>query len=104
MRTLYQASNSLEAHMLLNLLEMEGITARIDGEYLQGGMGELPATGLVRVMVAEEDYQAAKVIAERWDAAQPRQSTHNSPAEQVRKFPIFLAGMAVGFLLAILLI
>jgi hypothetical protein len=103
MKTLYQASNSLEAHMIQDLLKMEGIAARIDGEYLQGGMGELPAAGLVRVMVDEQDYQAAKVIVDRWDAAQPPQLTSPSTVEPVRKFPIFLAGIVVGFLLAMLI-
>ena len=103
MKTLYQASNALEAHMILNLLEIEGISGRIDGEFLQGGVGELPAAGLVRVMVAEEDYQAAKEIVNRWEAAQPPQSTYAPSVEPVRKFPIFLAGVAVGFLVAMLL-
>lgn len=104
MKTLYEASNSLEAHMLLNLLEMEGFSVRIDGEFLQGGMGELPAAGLVRVMVAEEHYEAAKEVVRRWDVAQPAQATASSSAEPVKKLPIFLLGVAVGFMLAFLLI
>lgn len=103
MKTLYQASNALEAHMILNLLEIEGISGRVDGEFLQGGIGELPAAGLVRVMVAEDDYHAAKEIVNRWEASQPSPSSDRFSAERVRKFPIFLAGIAVGFLLAILL-
>ncbi len=103
MKTLYQASSALEAHMILNLLETEGISGRIDGEFLQGGVGELPAAGLVRVMVAEDDYQAAKEIVNEWEASQPPQSGDQLSAERVRKFPIFLAGIAVGFLLAMLL-
>lgn len=104
MKTLYQASNSLEAHMILNLLEIEGIAGRIDGEFLQGGIGELPAAGLVRVMVAEEDYPAARKIIERWEAAQPPQSTYGTQTEPVRKVPIFLAGVAAGFVLALILV
>jgi hypothetical protein len=103
MRTLYEASNSLEAHMILNLLEMQGISARVDGEYLQGGMGELPAAGLVRVMVAEEDYQAAKDIVNRWDAAQPGSSTQGASTNAKSTFPVFLGGVAVGFLLALVI-
>jgi len=101
MRTLYQASNSLEAHMILNLLEIEGISGRIDGEFLQGGVGELPAAGLVRVMVAEEDYPAAKEIVNRWEAAQPPQSTYTTQTEPVRRSSIFIAGVVTGFLLAL---
>lgn len=32
MKLLYEASNSLEAHMILNLLEQEGLSGRIDGD------------------------------------------------------------------------
>jgi hypothetical protein len=71
MKLLYEASNTVEAHMILNLLEQAGLSARIDGEYLQGGVGELQATGIVRVMVEEFDYPEAKKIIQEWDAKQP---------------------------------
>lgn len=64
----YDASNTIEAHLILNLLEQQGLNARIDGEYLQGGMGELPAAGTLRVMVDESDYEQAKTIVDDWDA------------------------------------
>ena len=53
MKLLYEAANTVEAHMILNLLEQSSLSARIDGEYLQGGVGELQAIGIVRVMVDE---------------------------------------------------
>lgn len=56
--------------MILNLLEQAGLSGRIDGEYLQGGVGELQAVGLVRVMVVESDYDTAQKIIEKWDAEQ----------------------------------
>ena len=71
MKLLYEAQNTLEAHMILNLLEQAGLLARIDGEYLQGGVGELQAIGLVRVMVEESDYAEANDIIKEWDARQP---------------------------------
>ena len=92
MKKLYEASNSVEAHMILNLLEQEGLTGRVDGEYLQGGVGELPAAGLVRVMVAEEDYAAAKSIVDKWDAAQPAQpndKTTSPPKKSGSRLSIF---------------
>jgi hypothetical protein len=102
MRTLYEASNSLEAHMILNLLEMQGLSGRIDGEFLQGGVGELPAAGVVRVMVDEEDYPAAKEIVNRWDAAQPPSPPNISATKQTNTFLIFLGGVVVGFLMALI--
>lgn len=71
MKLLYEASNAIEAHMILDLLTQMGLPARVEGEYLQGGIGELQASGVVRVMIEESYYpEAAKVIQE-WDAAQP---------------------------------
>jgi hypothetical protein len=53
MRRVFEASSGLDAHMILNLLQQQGITGRIEGEYLQGGIGELQAMGFVRVLVSE---------------------------------------------------
>ena len=71
MKTVYETSTGLDAHMILNLLEVRGIAGRIEGEYLQGGIGELPAMGLVRVLVAEENYPEAKQIISEWESIQP---------------------------------
>jgi hypothetical protein len=64
MKTVYRAANTIEAHIILNLLRQLGIDGYINGEYLQGAMGELPAVDLVRVMVQDEDYTAALAIIE----------------------------------------
>jgi hypothetical protein len=34
MKTLYEPSNALEAHMLHDRLQQEGIPSRVDGAYL----------------------------------------------------------------------
>jgi hypothetical protein len=57
--------------MILNLLEQRGISGRIEGEYLQGGVGELSAMGFVRMLVADEDYAEAMRIISAWEAIQP---------------------------------
>jgi hypothetical protein len=62
MKTVYRASNTLESHIILNLLRQAGIEGHISGEYLQGAMGELPAVDLVRIMVHEDDYDEALAI------------------------------------------
>lgn len=102
MQTVYAASNSLEAHMILNLLESQGVPGRIEGEYLQGGVGELPVAGLVRVVVSERDYQVAKEIVSKWEAAQPAPSNDGSPSTSANRLSVFLGGVAAGFLLALL--
>lgn len=96
MKKLYEASNPVEAHMILNLLEQQGLSGRVDGEYLQGGIGDLPATGLVKVMVAEHDYDAAKEIVDKWDAAQPDETPYAEPKRQRSSLGVFALGLALG--------
>ena len=62
MKTLYEAANAVEAHMLLDLLKQEGMEARIEGEALQGAMGGVPAAGLVRLVVDEDGYAPARAL------------------------------------------
>jgi hypothetical protein len=57
--------------MILNLLEQAGIRGRIDGEYLQGGVGELQAMNYVRVLVSERDVDEALNIIRDWESVQP---------------------------------
>lgn len=96
MKLIYEAQNSVEAHMILDLLEQAGLSARIDGEYLQGGVGELQAMGLVRVMVDEEDYLEAKQIVQEWDEKQPAEEKQ-TPIKKTNRF----GGGILGFVLGI---
>ncbi len=66
---IYHAANSLDANMIKGLLEQYEIRAFIQGEYLQGGMGELPAVDLVTVSVDDENYTEAKKVIVEWEAA-----------------------------------
>lgn len=70
MRVVYDAYSSLDAHVVKNLLESEGIEAYIQGEYLQGGVGELSAMNLVKVSVNDNDVARARAIIDEWDALQ----------------------------------
>ena len=65
----YHASNSIEAYLIKNLLEQQEIPAYVFGDYLQGGVGEIPAIGLVTVNVSDSDYARAKEIVDEWDAS-----------------------------------
>ena len=71
MKTVYEAANSIEAHMILNLIEQAGFYARVDGDYLQGGVGELQAIGVVRVVVNDQDFEQVRTIISAWEAQQP---------------------------------
>ena len=96
MQLLYEASNSIEAHMILNLLQQAGLSARIDGEFLQGGMGELQAIGLVRVMVEPDDYSEAKLIVDEWDRKQPEQETTSSAKKTSSSIGVAVVGFLCG--------
>jgi len=56
---LYAANSSIDAHLLKGLLEQRGIEVQVIGEFLQGAMGELPASGLIQVLVPEEQLDDA---------------------------------------------
>lgn len=69
MKTVYDASGNIEAHLVMHQLQQAGIAASIEGEYLQGGIGELPAAGNIRVVVPDEDEQEARQVIADWEAA-----------------------------------
>jgi hypothetical protein len=96
MKTVYETSTGLDAHMILNLLEVRGIAGSIEGEYLQGGIGELPAMGLVRVLVADENYPEARQIISEWEAAQPPGEAPRPETRASVAIRIFIAGVFVG--------
>ena len=64
MRTVYEAANLIDAHLVRQALEAEGIPAFIRGEALTGGMGELGVFGLLAVMVPEAAWPQARALVE----------------------------------------
>ena len=69
MKTVYDASSNIEAHLVMHQLQQAGIEATIQGEYLQGGIGELPAAGNIRVNVPAKDVAEARKVIADWEAA-----------------------------------
>ena len=96
MKSVYEASTGLDAHMILNLLEQRRIPGRIEGEYLQGGIGELAAMGFVRVLVADEDYAEAMQIISEWEAIQPPDEMPKPETSTSVALRIFISGIFVG--------
>ncbi|HJR72772.1 MAG TPA: DUF2007 domain-containing protein [Luteimonas sp.] len=82
---IYDAANSTDAHLMKNLLEQAGIASYIRGEYLQGGLGDLPVNGMVQVCVAESDAERARSVVADWKAGtiEPfdEMESHEEPAE-----------------------
>jgi len=82
--------------MILNLLLQEGIDARIDGEFLQGGVGELQAMGVVRVMVNEDNYNKAQTIIDEWESKPAANPVNQAPAKHSSNFG---AGLFFGIII-----
>jgi hypothetical protein len=82
--------------MILNLLEQQRISGRIEGEYLQGGIGGIQAMGLVRVLVSETDYAEARQIINEWETIQPAPDNSKTEAPPSGKLMIFVIGVMVG--------
>ena len=94
MKTVYEASNSVEAHMVLNLLEQSGISGTIVGEYLQGGMGELPASGFIAVQVEDQDFLEANKVITDWEAEEPVRIEAKQPSRNIA-----ILGTVAGFII-----
>lgn len=62
MRTVYEAANQIDAHLVRHALEDAGIPAFVRGEALLGGVGELPACGLVAVCVPDAAWPDADAL------------------------------------------
>jgi len=66
MITVYEAHSSFDAKLIQDQLSFKGIDSHIMGDLLQGGMGELQAHGLVKLMVDEEDMEKSLTVIENW--------------------------------------
>jgi len=98
-KTLYEAANAVEAHMLLDLLKQEGVHAHIYGEHLQGAIGELPAAGLVRLVVDEADFDKGRETVMRWEASlPPDEPAPRREPDRASSKPLLwlLAGLCLG--------
>ncbi len=66
MQQIYQAANILEASIVKGLLEQADLQAYLNGYYLQGGVGELPASGTASLWVEDHQVEDAKLIIEEY--------------------------------------
>jgi Putative prokaryotic signal transducing protein len=97
MRTVCEPANSLEGHMLQDLLRQRGISARLEGAGLQSGVGELPAIGLVRLVVDDADFVAARAVIDEWEKA----SVPDRISAPSRQRVGGLVGGVVGFVVGV---
>jgi len=64
MRIVYNAESIIDAHLFKHALEDAGIRCYVSGEYLSGGIGELPAGNIVAVAVEDERWEEARTVVE----------------------------------------
>jgi hypothetical protein len=62
MRVVYEPENLIDAHLVKGVLEQAGIPVYLRGEYLVGGIGELPVSGLLALCVAEVFEDEARCV------------------------------------------
>ena len=94
----YECSLAVEAHMICDLLSRAGISARIEGEFLQTGGGELPLGNLVKVRVDPSRAAEAREVIADWEKLQPSEPVA-VPAAKLARFSWamwLLGGMFVG--------
>jgi hypothetical protein len=62
MKKVFQSDNYLEAQIVLGLLQSDGFAAESSGNFLLGGVGELPAADFYILRVPEAQHPAAKQL------------------------------------------
>lgn len=60
MKQAYRPTNPVDAQLVVDLLAAEGIATYVQGQFLSGGVGELPADELLRVWVDDADLERAR--------------------------------------------
>lgn len=62
MHTVYHAESLVDAHLVKDYLEQAGVPAFIAGEYLTGGVGQLPARDFISVGVPDSCVPMAEPL------------------------------------------
>lgn len=71
MQRVYEPQDLMEGELLLGMLASEGIDAYLTGQHLAGAVGELPACGLLGVMVEDAQADSAQQLIAAYNAALP---------------------------------
>ncbi|MBD1550877.1 putative signal transducing protein [Pseudomonas typographi] len=71
MKRIYEPESLLEAELLLTMLASEGIYAHLLGRDLVGGIGELPAIGLLNLSVEDPLAERARLLISQYNSASP---------------------------------
>lgn len=83
MRVVYEAGQLFDAYIVRHALEDAGIPAFVRGESLVGGIGELPASGLLAVCVPEAAWPEARAIVEALDLGTGKAPARDNRGDQL---------------------
>jgi acyl-CoA hydrolase len=67
----YRPQDMSEAQLLRQILADSHVNCYVSGEYLQGGIGELPAADLLGLWVSAQDLGLARELISDWQQATP---------------------------------
>ncbi len=103
METVFNAGNNIEAYMIANLLERSDISANVMGEHLQSAVGEIPAHGIIRVVVDPADAAQALEVIRDWEQRQvpvdPEEATNPRKKSGSSVFPFMLGAIIASAIL-----
>ena len=83
MRRIYEPASLHEAELLLAVLASEGISGFLAGRNLLGGIGDLPAVGLLGLLVEDEEAARAQALIAAYNAATPLPGEDPSPEQGI---------------------
>lgn len=79
MRVVYEAEHLFDAQWVKDAIEAAGYPAFVLGGNLQGGIGELPVLGLIRVAVPDGAYPAVSALLIEWQSREQPAARDNEP-------------------------
>ena len=79
MQVVYEAANLIDAHLVRHALEDAGIPVFVRGEALLGGVGELPACGLLAVCVPDAAWPEADALVRSLPLVVGEAPDHDAP-------------------------
>ncbi|WP_288478335.1 DUF2007 domain-containing protein [uncultured Pseudomonas sp.] len=83
MRRIYEPDSLHEGELLLAVLASEGISGFLAGRHLLGGIGDLPAAGLLGLLVEDEEALRAQALIAAYNAATPLPGEDPSPEQGI---------------------
>ena len=83
MRRIYEPGSLHEGELLLAVLASEGISGFLAGRHLLGGIGDLPAAGLLGLLVEDEEALRARALIAAYNAATPLPGEDPSPEQGI---------------------